>query len=89
MSWFSPSSCGPDSDAQACKPRAVIAGSTAGAAGPVADFVAGALGGVAICLLVQPFDTVKVILQSQPGRFASSFQCFKAVFNQSVRVSLV
>lgn len=57
---------------------------TVGSAGAVADFVAGALGGVAICVITQPFDTVKVLMQS--GRFTSPWACAKAVIQQSVRI---
>ena len=60
--------------------------STVGSAGGMADFVAGALGGVAVCCITQPLDTVKVLLQSQPGRFTSAWQCIRAVMHQSVSV---
>lgn len=57
--------------------------STVGSAGALADFVAGALGGIALCGVTQPFDTVKVIMQSQPGRFTSSLACAKSIVQQS------
>jgi hypothetical protein len=67
-------------------PTVTTSSSSAGAAGAVADFVAGALGGVMICLVHHPFDTVKVLLQSQPGRFSSSMECARVVASSSVRL---
>lgn len=48
------------------------------------DFTAGALAGGVVCLVTQPFDTVKVMLQSQPKRFANAMQAFRAICKQSV-----
>lgn len=73
---------GPDNPS---KPLKVIGSTGSGSAGGLADFVAGAVGGVAICAINQPFDTIKVIMQSQPERFKSSYQALKAVLSQSVR----
>lgn len=58
--------------------------STLSSAGHVADFVAGALGGVALCVVTQPFDTVKVLMQAQPDRFKSAWSCTKSIVHQSV-----
>ena len=50
---------------------------------PIADFVAGGIAGVALCVVTHPFDTAKVLLQQ--GRFASAIHCATAVTKHSVR----
>ncbi|XP_033631767.1 mitochondrial ornithine transporter 1-like [Asterias rubens] len=43
------------------------------------DFTAGALGGVACVLVGQPFDTVKVKLQTYPQLYPSAIKCCKQI----------
>jgi hypothetical protein len=83
MPEFSPSAPPSDPDNPA-KPLKPLGSTGSGSAGGLADFVAGAIGGVAICAINQPFDTIKVIMQSQPERFQSSYHALKAVLSQSV-----
>ncbi|XP_077984222.1 mitochondrial ornithine transporter 1-like [Glandiceps talaboti] len=45
-----------------------------------AEFTAGAIGGTACVLAGQPFDTVKVKMQTYPEFYPSSWQCFKQTF---------
>ncbi|XP_038055414.1 mitochondrial ornithine transporter 1-like [Patiria miniata] len=45
-----------------------------------ADFTAGALGGVACVLVGQPFDTVKVKLQTYPDLYPSALRCCGQIF---------
>ncbi|XP_077983850.1 mitochondrial ornithine transporter 1-like [Glandiceps talaboti] len=47
-----------------------------------AEFMAGAIGGVACVLTGQPFDTVKVKMQTYPQLYPSSWQCFKKTINE-------
>lgn len=55
--------------------------SVGGAVGGFAkDVAAGTCGGVAICLVGHPFDTLKVRLQTQPTEnplYSGLFDCFK------------
>ncbi|XP_070553131.1 mitochondrial ornithine transporter 1-like [Ptychodera flava] len=44
------------------------------------EFTAGAAGGVACVLAGQPFDTVKVKMQTYPEFYPSSWNCFKTTF---------
>lgn len=50
------------------------------------DFIAGANGGTACVLAGQPFDTVKVKMQTFPSHFTNAFDCFKKTFqNERIR----
>ncbi|XP_022103061.1 mitochondrial ornithine transporter 1-like isoform X2 [Acanthaster planci] len=46
------------------------------------DFTAGALGGVACVLVGQPFDTVKVKLQTYPNLYPSAMRCCGQIFKK-------
>lgn len=43
----------------------------------IVDFIAGANGGTACVLVGQPFDTVKVKMQTFPSHFRNAFDCLK------------
>lgn len=43
------------------------------------DFVAGGVGGVGICVVTHPFDTVKVLRQTQHERYGSAMSAARAV----------
>lgn len=48
----------------------------------VKDFTAGALGGTACVLAGQPFDTIKVKMQTFPNLFKNAFDCGLKTFRQ-------
>ncbi len=53
----------------------------------ITDVVAGTAGGVAICLVGHPFDTLKVRLQTQAGDrplYNSAWDCFKKTIKWEV-----
>lgn len=47
----------------------------------VKDIVASAVGSAACVYTGQPFDTVKVRMQVQPGEFKNSLECFRKTFS--------
>ncbi|KAJ1555679.1 Mitochondrial carrier protein ymc2, partial [Cladochytrium tenue] len=46
----------------------------------VKELFAGSVGGIAQVLTGQPFDTVKVRLQTQPGKYASALDCVRQTY---------
>ena len=49
----------------------------------MSDLIAGTLAGFAICAVGHPFDTIKVLMQSQPGKFSSVVPAVKEVISKN------
>jgi solute carrier family 25 ornithine transporter 2/15 len=61
-------------------PQLYGSGSRSGSGGSLGDFISGGLGGLACVGGGQPFDTVKVKLQTFPHLYTSTFDCIKKTY---------
>ncbi|KAI9495161.1 mitochondrial carrier domain-containing protein [Zychaea mexicana] len=60
-------------------PKASTTAATSSTASSVKSFLAGGFGGMAAVLVGQPFDLVKVRLQTSEGIYKNTFDCFKQI----------
>ncbi|KAI8142896.1 mitochondrial carrier domain-containing protein [Fennellomyces sp. T-0311] len=70
------------------KPEVVETPKTSSTASSVKSFLAGGFGGMAAVLVGQPFDLVKVRLQTSEGIYKNTFDCFKQIIKNDGLVGL-